>query len=218
MQSFVLMIKKDPSIVALLLANLVPLLGFLFFEWSLLSLFFVYWIETVIIGLYNILKILVSGIYTAVSEQQKSLKPYLLPFIYVLFFCFHFFGVLGGVLLGIFSSVEIPQDMIESTFLRELENVSKIAVLGFVLSHGVSFCLNFIGKKEYQRKPFELHLFLPYIRIFVMMLAIFFGGLLTLGNYIPSVYMAFFVLCKIYFDVHSHTKERRSQKNRQYAS
>ena len=46
-----------PSIFILILANSLPLLGILFFSWDVFSLLFLYWLETIVIGFFNVLKI-----------------------------------------------------------------------------------------------------------------------------------------------------------------
>jgi len=45
-----------PSSIVLILANLVPLVGVLYFDWSVLDILLLYWTESVIIGLVNVLR------------------------------------------------------------------------------------------------------------------------------------------------------------------
>lgn len=208
MQSFVLMIKKDPSVGALLLANLVPVIGFLFFEWSFLSIIFVYWAESVVIGLYTIPKILISGLYSAMKAKTKTFRQFVMPFVYIPFFCFHIFGVLGAIMVAVFSTADIPAELLEQVFLQEMANVSTYAILGFVISHGISFLSNFIGKKEYQRVSADAYVFSPYLRVILLGLIIFFGGILTLGNFIPGMYMIIFIIGKINVDIWLYILER----------
>lgn len=47
-----------PSVVALLAANVVPLLGVLFFGWSTFAIVVLYWAENVIIGAINVFKMI----------------------------------------------------------------------------------------------------------------------------------------------------------------
>ena len=48
------------SAIVLLLANLIPLVGVLFFGWSLITILVLYWVENGIVGLWNIPKILMA--------------------------------------------------------------------------------------------------------------------------------------------------------------
>jgi Family of unknown function (DUF6498) len=58
------------SAVLLLAANLIPLVGVVFFGWSLLTILVLYWIENGIVGFWNVPKIVLA---------QGSLVPTMLP-------------------------------------------------------------------------------------------------------------------------------------------
>jgi hypothetical protein len=45
-----------PTVTALILANLIPLFGVLFAGWQVFDVVMVFWVENVIIGLINLLK------------------------------------------------------------------------------------------------------------------------------------------------------------------
>ena len=45
------------STAALLIANVIPLIGVLFFGWSLLTILVIYWLENGIVGLWNLPRI-----------------------------------------------------------------------------------------------------------------------------------------------------------------
>ena len=48
------------SAILLLLANLIPLVGVLFFDWSLLTILVLYWLENGIVGFWNVPKIIMA--------------------------------------------------------------------------------------------------------------------------------------------------------------
>ncbi len=52
---------------SLILANLIPIFGVLFNNWEVLDIVIFYWIETIIIGIYNVVKI-----YLAQGEMPKN--------------------------------------------------------------------------------------------------------------------------------------------------
>ncbi|MDB4287561.1 DUF6498-containing protein, partial [bacterium] len=56
------------ALIALLLANLIPLWGVFFKGWSSQEVLVVYWLENVAVGLVNILKILT-------NRHEKTLRP-----------------------------------------------------------------------------------------------------------------------------------------------
>ncbi|HSP42394.1 MAG TPA: DUF6498-containing protein [Luteolibacter sp.] len=56
---------RDTSGVVLILANLVPLAGVLFWDWGIFNVVVLYWLENVIIGVINILKM-----FTCAPDMQ----------------------------------------------------------------------------------------------------------------------------------------------------
>jgi Family of unknown function (DUF6498) len=64
-------------------ANVIPVAGVLFFGWHALSLVVFYWIENVVIGVFNAVKILIAG--ATKDAAQRIFSIVLVPF-----FCFHY--------------------------------------------------------------------------------------------------------------------------------
>src|SRR2546428_9687305 len=85
--------RWPPSAVFLLLANAAPLAGVLLHHWTVFAVVLLYWCENVIVGGFNVLRMLV-------AKPQESLawlgKAFLIPF-----FCVHYgmFTFLHGVLV-----------------------------------------------------------------------------------------------------------------------
>src|SRR4029079_18966312 len=48
------------SAIALVIANAIPLIGVLFFGWSLLTILVLFWVENGIVGLWNVPRILMA--------------------------------------------------------------------------------------------------------------------------------------------------------------
>jgi hypothetical protein len=84
-----------------------------------------------------------------------------------------------------------------------------IATLFIFASHGVSFLLNFIQKKEYERISPIRQMFQPYSRIFVMQITLLLGAFLCvyLGN--KFGFLIVFWALKMALDIHAHLRERR---------
>ncbi|MBU0744172.1 MAG: hypothetical protein KKE11_02220, partial [Gammaproteobacteria bacterium] len=86
--------NRPSSIYFLLAANAVPLVGVLFFGWDLIDVLFLYWAETVIIGFYSLLKILLA------KDNDQGLRLILAKFMRVLgcaFFIIHFGGFIAVI-------------------------------------------------------------------------------------------------------------------------
>jgi hypothetical protein len=66
-------ISSSPAaIVALLVTNAIPLIGVIFWGWSLFAILLLYWIENGIVGAINVLKIARAE---AAEPQQAAPQP-----------------------------------------------------------------------------------------------------------------------------------------------
>lgn len=143
---------RSPTTIALIVANLVPLVGVLFFDWSLFTVMFCFWLESAVIGVLNILKLVIVA--------------NILSIIMVPFFVVHYGAFMSGHLVFIFalfapdersfSGLLPPADLLTS----QIMNVWP-AFLSICLSHGISFFYNFIGKKEFRRSTPEKQMMGP---------------------------------------------------------
>ena len=52
--------ERRAAVVALLAANAIPIIGVLFFGWSLMTILVLYWLENGIVGLWNIPRMLLA--------------------------------------------------------------------------------------------------------------------------------------------------------------
>ena len=72
------------SLLFLVFANLAPLVGVFLFELDAAILILLYWTENVVVGLYNILKIIMVRTESPIGQLSKL---FTIPF-----FCLHFAG------------------------------------------------------------------------------------------------------------------------------
>ncbi len=179
-------------------ANLVPLIGVLFFDWSLFTIMFVFWMESAVIGFFNILKLVIVA--------------NILSIIMVPFFVVHYGAFMSGHLVFIFALFS-PEEASFSGFFPPPDllasHIMKVwpAFLGVCLSHGISFSYNFIGKKEFRRSTPEKQMMAPYGRIILMHLTIIFGGWLILALGAPILALVLLIVLKVASDVRAHEKE-----------
>ena len=76
-----------PSALALLLANAVPLLGVVFSHWTVFSVVLLYWCENVVVGAFNVLRMLCAQPRNAPLWAGKL---FLIPFFMVHYGMFTF--------------------------------------------------------------------------------------------------------------------------------
>jgi len=124
-----------PSMIVLIIANLFPMVGVLFWGWDLFLLMMVYWAETGIIGFWGLVRLGMASRWMA--------------FFYVPFFCVHFGGFMAGHLLFLFTLFADPE-------IRQIRSVDVgiqtilidrglwVALLALFISHGISFAVNFL--------------------------------------------------------------------------
>jgi len=183
------------SVTSLILANLVPLIGVLFFNWDLFLIFFIYWLESGIVGFYNLFKMWnISG--------EKG-KVGIIPRTFNRLFTICFFMVHYGIFMfahltfvySLFGGHPIP-------FVRII-----IPFTSLFLSHGISFFVNFIGNEEFRKISLGQQMGQPYKRIFLMHFTILLGGFGTMIIGTPTFALVFMIILKMVPDLISHLKE-----------
>ena len=204
-----------PSVIALLLANLVPVFGVLFLHWEVFPLMFLFWSENVIVGAFNVLKMLFA---TPENPLIWAGKLFVIPF-----FCVHYgmFTFVHGIFVvtlfggGLGRGLGFPSPATFWNIMREYH--LGWAVFGLAVSRGISFATNYIGNGEYRRTSLPVLMQQPYGRIVVLHLAILGGGFLMLALHSPVVGLLLLVALKIAFDLRGHLAERRKFAGNQNA-
>jgi uncharacterized protein DUF6498 len=191
----------SPSVVALIAANVVPLIGVLFFGWDLANLLILYWAESAVIGFYTALKIAIVGRIAAVAA--------------VPFFVGHFGGFMVMHFLLIYSffvrgiAASGPDLPVPAALQRVFAPLS-LSLATLFVSHGVSFFSNFIRQREYERTRVSALMTAPYNRIVLMQLTLIFGGWVVILTRNATAALALLVLAKTAADVAAHRKEHRA--------
>lgn len=196
-----------PSVIALLVANLLPAFGVLMFDWEVFPLLFLFWGENVIVGGFNVLKMLFAA---PANPLGWAAKLFMIPF-----FCFHYgmFTFVHGVfVVGLFGGqfrqgAPFPDGGIFWRLTQE--NHLGWTFLGLAVSHGISFATNYLGKGEYQRASVPMLMQQPYGRIVVLHLTILGGGFLMMALHSPASGLLLLVALKTGLDLRGHLKERK---------
>ena len=195
------------SVSALVLANAVPLAGVLFFGWKVFPLILLYWLENVIVGGFNVLRMLTANPDNPISWLGKA---FLIPF-----FCVHFGGftyVHGIFVFGLFGGPAYAHHFgptVAGVLAAIRETGIGMGVLGLLLSHGVSFVGNYLMGGEYRRASLSRLMNQPYGRVMVMHVVLLLGGWLVLLMHSPVPALALLVVIKTAVDVRAHRAERR---------
>ena len=114
------------------------------------------------------------------------------------------FGFFGGYFT---SGASIPDG--NSLFQAIDRNQLGWAILALLLSHTVSFIINYIGKGEYKKAGLQELMGQPYSRVVLLHLTIIIGGFLVMALGSPVFALLILVLLKIFIDIRSHIREHK---------
>lgn len=207
--------KLNSSDIILILINFIPLIGVVFFDWSVFSILIGYWAETGIVGFFIFLKVFF------LLLKRPNYSSALLFFMAI---C----NLLGSYVF-MFFHLAIMATLLSDTSLADngysMEWLFKDAWpmwAALILSHGYSFLYNFIGQKEYAGILDKLNQ--PRVKvewianlIFVNFIPriIYTQGILIIGMFIIGItqahiyFLLFFVLFKIIVDLSFHRRKHQ---------
>lgn len=212
-------------LVALAIANLVPVVGVFLFDWNAHHLLLLYWLENLVVGGYTLLRMLHAG----------GIKPLFLA----AFFSFHYgffcaghgmfilfvLGMGGGKeadtamdTIGDSGGLMLPFEMLRDLFghiAQTSPGLLTLPLLAFVVSHGVSTVIHhFIGKEDAGRDADDI-MFDPYKRIVALHMAILVGAFFVMesggGSAAPALMLL--IAIKIAIDLHQHRSAHRKRNS-----
>jgi len=190
----------------LILVNLIPLYGVWFEGWNASQVFLVYCLETVIIGVINVLKMACVTLFVKSKDvwENNGGSSMQSGWFFIFFFIMHygffvfvqtqvFFGVSGllpnGSLLMKYS--KIPE---------LLGDNGKLMLWIFIAYYTLQNVFGFFGSGIYKTISMGRLMFEPYMRIFVQQLVVIIGSIfLSFGA--GKIFVLVFVLAKIFFEL-----------------
>jgi len=189
------------SSMVLVVANLVPLVGVLLFGWRVFDVLMLYWVENVVIGIINVMRM---------ALCRGSRKWFLIPFFVIHYgiFCFVHLAAVTGLFSDSFGTGDVWQFFLGTPIGQFWRSPLWIAIVGISASHLVSFFNNFIAAGEYRRADVDDLMQRPYGRIVVMHVAIIIGGAVIQWLGSPVSMLVVLVVAKILLDLRLHTAER----------
>jgi hypothetical protein len=190
----------SPSGIALIAANLLPLAGVVFLGWDLAEIVLLYWAESAVIAFYTALKMAVVGKLLAVVSVPFFLAHF------GGFMAMHFLFIYMFFIRGIAASGPEPAalEALRTTFVPLW-----VPLAALVVSHGVSFRTNFLGRREHASTTMNALMTAPYNRIIVMHLTLIVGGWIILGLGSTTGALALLIVIKTFVDFTAHRKEHR---------
>ncbi len=217
------------SIWALIISNSIPVVGAIVFSWDVGLILTIYWMENIVLGFYNVIKMWMAKPDLEMVVAGKKSAGLLPGKIFIIgFFIFHFgmFCMVHGVfvmvmsqgmdsgfdlmpksryLIGPLMILALPIGLFSN--LWSIYGLSLlIPITGIFISHGISFYENYLGKKEYETRSQSMQMFQPYARIVVLHVAIIAAGVpvMLLGS--PMPLLVLLIVGKTLFDITLHRR------------
>lgn len=192
--------------IILIIANLVPVFGVWFLHWSAVEAFIVYALETLIIGVLTVLKMLVVTLFRKKdSWYNQGSSTQVSGLFFILFFILHF-GIFASVQTTIFAQsagITPPGKGMMHFFFHWYEYINKdigFMLISFSIAHLAKSFIPFIATREYKTISMMRLMFQPYGRIFIQQFTVILGSMfLSFG--LGKAFIIVFAIAKIFFDV-----------------
>ena len=225
--------SSSVAVGSLVVANLLPLAGVLWFDWRVFDVLAIYWVESGVVGLLNVPKILLArgesedGATFAATLNGRPLdvsgpaESALVdgPHVYAAnvpvaaFFVLHY-GIFW-VVHGVFVLFGLPAFAGASGVGAGVDvGAALLGGAAMAVSHGGSFVVNFVGRGEYRDVSAARQMFAPYGRVFVLHFTVVLGATLVVWFGSPVVLVALLVALKTGFDVLAHLREHERARRR----
>ncbi len=203
---------SSPTALVLIAANLLPLYGVLVLGWAVFPMMVLFWLENVVIGVLNVLRIIFASPSGAAGWASKLI---LVPF-----FTVHYglFTAVHGLLVFSLFGGKPYEALIDGLWTID---AARHAITEFALwpglaalaaSHLFSFFWNYLGQREFQQARPEALMHAPYSRVIVLHVTIIFGGILIQMFNSPLWALLLLIGLKIGVDLRAHLKEHRRKE------
>ncbi|MBI1780705.1 MAG: hypothetical protein HYR66_04985, partial [Sphingobacteriales bacterium] len=163
-----------------------------------------YCAESIIVGLYNILKMLIVTQVKKKDVWDEKTGTEVSGYFFIFFFIIHYGFFVAMQLIFFLGSSKIADTINPIKALTILPSLmdgyTKALLWGFIGIYGLKMIIDFIFSGEFRRASLGIIMFSPYMRIFIQQFVVIVGGFfLTFGA--GKIFMLVFVLVKIFFEV-----------------
>lgn len=197
--------EKPLSAWVLVAANIVPLAGVLLWDWNVFALLLLFWMENVVIGVLNVLRMVCAD---PLDVALWAGKLFMVPF-----FCVHY-GMFtaghGALLLSLFGGASYRASglsPLEPALRAAGDHDLWLAIAVLAASHLFSFLWNYLYRGEFRRATITELMAKPYGRIIVLHVTIILGGLGVAALGSPVWALVLLVALKTGLDLRAHAKE-----------
>jgi len=191
----------------LIVVNLIPLYGVWFEGWDAKQVFLVYCLETVIVGLVNIIKMACVTIFVKPTDVWENGGSTTMQsgWFFIFFFIIHygfFVFIQTQIFFGVTGMIPDGSMLMRYSKIPELLGPNgRLLLLIFVAYYTVENVSSFFNSGVYKTISMGRLMFEPYLRIFVQQIVVILGSMfLTFGA--GKIFVLVFVVVKIFFEVY----------------
>ncbi|MBI2731336.1 MAG: hypothetical protein HYX40_11395 [Sphingobacteriales bacterium] len=200
------MIKRKLSTVDIftVLINLVPLWGVWFNGWDPKQIFLIYCVESIIVGLFNVLKMLIVTQIKKEDVWNEDTNTKMPGYFFIFFFINHYGFFVTIQMMFFFGTSKLIDTMnpikVFTILPSLMDGYTRALLWGFVGVYALRMVVDFIFSGEFRTISLGRLMFSPYMRIFVQQFVVIIGGfVLSFGA--GKVFMVVFIIVKIFFEV-----------------
>ena len=203
--------------LALGVANLGLIVLYFVYELSAYQLVFVFWCECLWVGLFSAVKLIAASAFGDPYENRWAhVTPAAAVFTSILVIGFSsgtFFSLLGVLLLVILAAPEWFAHTSRADDPMSLIGVGLGVSFLFLIGHGLSFIVNFLGRREFETARAFALVTLPFKRCFALLVVtvislVAVAALPSLAS--TGLFAAIVLTLKLVWDIWLHLAERRS--------
>lgn len=197
--------------LGLILINIFPLIGVLFWQWSPLNIVLFYWAENIVIGIYVIARIL-SPSPDAVNKKQETLPQKIFLGVFFIIHYGMFCSAHGLFIFSFFSDNSIDTNGDLFTVIPQglqwfIQNGLAWTLISLVIAHAIYY-LSDLLQRNIETSSTEMGK--PYKRIMVLHVAIILGAFFATqfeGGAMPV--MLLIIALRIGMDIHFFKKDQK---------
>ena len=201
-------LRLDLSLFLLIISNIITIILAITQHWNLISIMWIFWVQSIIIGVFNFIRILTLKEFSTENfkinnhpvDPTKSTKKFTAFFFLAHYGFFH----LAYMLFLLSNNAELNGVPVAYNLSLNLSEIIGIIIMGMIFfgNHLFSFIYNY-EKDSKKVRNIGTIMFFPYARILPMHLAIVFG--LFLINDSRSILI--FLILKTIADIVMHQVE-----------
>jgi hypothetical protein len=220
-------LRRSPEAYNILLVNILILGMVIFLEPNRYIVIAVYFFETLIIGLFNVIKMIIISFFSPLrkeipdipSDNRKKTgftSPLKGNLFLVVFFILHFsifyfvqLGLLVGVAEGLDDSFPGKSSFIPNPFAffkASLGEQGMYAMISIILMQLFSLIYSFIYKGEYKVTNCMVQAMQPYGRVILQQLVVLLGGFFIILIHSTAIFSCLLIIIKTFVDLYAQKR------------